>query len=82
MKTKTLRNRNPKLHADEILIALTISARDNPLAEAAYEQLENLAGSQVHASVILPKVDADVFKKLKMDLTTEPVAHAHRLYIK
>jgi uncharacterized protein (UPF0371 family) len=82
MKTKALGNRNAKLHADEILIALAISARDNPLAELAYAELENLAGSQAHSSVILPKVDSDVLKKLKIDITSEPVAHAHRLYTK
>ena len=82
MKTKALGNRNTKLHADEVLIALAISARDNPLAEAAYAEFENLRGAQAHSNVILPKVDSDVLKKLKIDTTSEPVAHAHKLYTK
>ncbi len=80
MKIKNLGNKNPRLHADEILIALAISAQTNPLAEMAVEELPNLAFCQAHATVILPEVDMGVFKKLKIDVTTEAEFYAKKLY--
>ena len=82
LKVNDLGNHNPRLHADEILIALAISARTNPLAEMAIKQLPNLANCQAHATVILPQVDSSIFKKLKINLTTEAEFYAHRLYTK
>lgn len=82
LKVNDLGNHNPRLHADEILIALAISARTNPLAEMAIKQLPNLANCQAHATVILPQVDSGIFKKLKINLTTEAEFYAHRLYTK
>ena len=82
LKVNDLGNHNPRLHADEILIALAISARTNPLAEMAMKQLPNLANCQAHATVILPQVDSGIFKKLKINLTTEAEFYAHRLYTK
>lgn len=82
MKINNLGNHNPRLHADEILIALAISAQTNPLAEMAMKELPNLAYSQAHATVILPQNDANVFRKLKIELTTEPEIYAHKLYVK
>ena len=82
MKINNLGNKNPRLHLDEVLIALAISARSNPLAELAIKQLENLARCQAHATVILPQVDSGVFKKLKIDVTTEPEVYAPKLYVK
>mgnify|MGYP003312342407 CR=1 FL=1 len=82
MKINNLGNHNPRLHADEILIALAISAQTNPLADLAIKQLPNLARCEAHATVILPQVDANVFKKLKIELTTEPEIYAHKLYVK
>ena len=80
MKIKNLGNKNPRLHADEILIALAISAQTNPLAEMAIKELPNLAFCQAHATVILPEVDMGVFKKLKIDVTTEAEFYAKKLY--
>ena len=80
MKINNLGNHNPRLHADEALIALSIEASKNVLAYEAFKQLSKLEGCQAHASVILPEVDASIFKKLKIDLTTEPECYAHRLY--
>lgn len=74
--------KNPRLHADEILIALAISAQTNPLAELAMNQLPNLAHCQAHSTVILPQADDQVFKKLKIELTTEPEFFANKLYTK
>ena len=82
MKIDNLGNRNPRLHLDEVLIALAISARSNPLAELAMKKLPELAYTQAHATVILPQVDMGVFKKLKIEVTTEPEVYAHRLYVK
>ncbi len=80
MKIKNLGNKNPRLHADEILVVLAISAQTNPLAEMAMKELPNLASCQAHATVILPEVDLGVFKKLKIDVTTEAEFYAKKLY--
>lgn len=82
LKINNLGNRNPRLHADEVLIALAISATNNPLADMAIKQLENLEHCQAHATVILPQIDSSIFKKLKIDLTTEAEFYAKKLYIK
>jgi len=72
LKIDHLGNRNPRLHTDETLIALSISAATNPTAEFAMEQLSKLRGSEVHSSVILSPVDEKVFKRLGINLTCEP----------
>ena len=72
LKTEHLGNRNPRLHTDEVLIALSISAATNPTAELAMEQLSKLRGCDVHSSVILSSVDEKVFKRLGVNLTCEP----------
>ena len=82
MKIKDLGNHNPRLHADEILIALAISATVNKDAKKAIDKLPELAHCQAHATVILPESDSSIFKKLKIDLTTEPEFYAHKLYVK
>ena len=82
MKTQDLGNHNPRLHSDEVLIALAISATTNPLAELAMKKLGKLANCQAHSTVILSQVDAQVYKKLKIDVTTEPQVYAKKLYVK
>ena len=72
LKVAHLGNRNPRLHTDEILIALSISAATNPTAELAMEQLSKLRGCEVHSSVILSEVDVQTFKRLGVNLTCEP----------
>ncbi|MBQ7231260.1 MAG: DUF1846 domain-containing protein [Oscillospiraceae bacterium] len=72
LKVDHLGNRNPRLHTDETLIALSICAATNPLAELAMEQLSKLRGCEVHSSVILSSVDEKVFKRLGVNLTCEP----------
>ena len=72
LKVDHLGNRNPRLHTDETLIALSISAATNPTAEFAMEQLSKLRGCEVHSSVILSSVDEKVFKRLGVNLTCEP----------
>jgi len=73
LKTDHLGNRNPRLHTDEALIALSICAHTDENAELAMEQLSKLRGCEVHSSVILSSVDEKVFKRLGANLTCEPV---------
>ena len=72
LKTNHLGNRNPRLHTDETLIALSISASTNPIAKLAMDQLGKLRGCDVHSSVILSQVDERTFKRLGVNLTCEP----------
>lgn len=82
LKVNTLGNHNPRLHTDEALIALAISASTDPVAKKAMEQLEKLRGCQAHSTVILSPVDNDVFRKLGIDLTSEPQHTTKKLYHK
>ena len=82
LKTQGLGNHNPRLHTDEVLIALSISATTNPVAKLALDHLSGLRGCEVHSSVILAQVDDNVFKKLGMNLTCEPVHQTKKLYHK
>ena len=82
LKVEHLGNRNPRLHTDEVLIALSICAATDEKAEAAMQQLKNLKGAEVHSSVILSQVDVNVFRKLGVNLTTEPVYQTKSLYHK
>ena len=72
LKVEHLGNRNPRLHTDETLIALSISAATDPKAELAMEQLSKLRGCDVHSSVILSPVDERNFNRLGVNLTCEP----------
>lgn len=82
LKVDGLNNRNPRLHAEEILIALAIQATTNSLSELALKQLSKLKGCQAHSSIILDQSDLNTFKKLGIDVTEEPITHAKRLYNK
>lgn len=72
LKTRYMGSRNPRLHTDEILIALSTSAAENDLAAEALEQLAKLKGCDAHSTVILSSVDEATFKKLGISLTCEP----------
>ena len=80
LKVEYLGSRNPRLHTDEVLIALSMCAATDKNAQIALEQLEKLRGCQVHTSVILSEVDTKTFKRLGIDLTCEPVYEHNRLY--
>ena len=82
LKINHLGSRNPRLHTDEVLLALSISAVTNPVAALALEKLDELQNCQVHSSVILSSVDVNTFKKLGVNLTQEPVYQTSRLYHK
>ena len=72
LKTEYLGSRNPRLHTDEILIALSSSASENMNAKLAIEQLPKLRGCEAHSSVILSPVDEKIFRRLGMNLTCTP----------
>ena len=72
LKVDHFGNRNPRLHTDEVLLALSICAATDARAEQAMEQLDKLRGCDVHSSVILSGVDEKTFKRLGVNLTCEP----------
>lgn len=82
LKVEHLGNRNPRLHTDELLIALSICAVTNPMAGYAIDQLNKLRGCEAHSTVILSHVDADLFKKLGVNISFEPKYQAKKLYHK
>lgn len=82
LKTGHLGNRNPRLHTDEVLITLAISAVTNPTAALALEKVDALKGCQVHSTVILSSVDSTILKKLGANVTCEPVYQTQNLYHK
>ena len=73
LKTNYLGGKNPRLHTDEILIALSSSAASSELAAAAMHQLPNLKGCDVHSTVLLSSVDSSTLNRLGMYLTCDPV---------
>jgi uncharacterized protein (UPF0371 family) len=80
LKTKHMGNNNPRLHTDEILIALSICAATNPTAALAMKQLSKLQGCDAHSTVILSRVDENVFHKLGINITCEPQYQTKKLY--
>ena len=73
LKINHLGNRNPRLHTDETLIALSICAASDPLAKKALEGISSLKGAEAHSTVIPSKVDENMFKKLGINLTCDAV---------
>lgn len=80
LKVNYLGSKNPRLHTDEILIALSMSAAHDPVAQKAMDQLPLLKGCQIHTSVMLSDVDIKVFAKLGLQLTSEPVYEHKKIY--
>ncbi len=80
LKTVHLGGHNPRLHTDEILIALALSAVTNPVAALAMEQLPKLKCTECHSTVILSQVDINVLKKLGINYTSEPIYQTKKLY--
>ena len=73
MKVKYLKGNNPRLHTDEVLVALAMLSKDDKNAKIAIDQLPKLQGAQVHTTVMLSEVDRKILKKLGIDFTSEPV---------
>ncbi|HIR47753.1 MAG TPA: DUF1846 domain-containing protein, partial [Candidatus Caccousia avicola] len=82
LKTHHLGNHNPRLHTDEVLIALSICATLNPVAGQALQQLSKLRDCEAHSTVILSAVDDSTFRKLGVRLTCEPRYQTKKLFHK
>jgi len=82
LKIDFLGGNNPRLHADEVLIALSICTATNPIAELVLEQLPKLKNSEAHSTVILSQVDINILKKLGINVTCEPRYNNKQLYHK
>lgn len=80
LKVNFLGGRNPRLHSDEVLIALAMTSVTSKNAKLAMNQIPKLRGCQVHTSVMLSEADSKTFKRLGIDLTCEPVRNGLRLY--
>ena len=82
LKTGVLGNKNPRLHSDEVLIALCVSALTNPLAARAQAQLPKLRGCDAHFTVVLSDVDEKLYRRLGIHVSCEPKYERQRLYFK
>ena len=82
MKISHLGHRNPRLHSDEVLIALSISAVTNPLAERVLKKLDDLRGCDAHFSVIISEEDEKLYKRLGIHVSCQPRYEIKRLYHK
>ncbi|MFR9871057.1 DUF1846 domain-containing protein, partial [Corynebacterium striatum] len=83
LKTEYLGSRNPRLHTDEVLIALSASAAKDENSRKAMAQLKKLAGCDVHTTTILGSVDEGIFRNLGVLVTSDPVfARKQALYQK
>ncbi len=72
LKVNHMGSKNPRLHTDEVLLSLAVSAVTNPIASMALEKINNLKDAQLHSTVILSHVDESTFKKLGLNVTCEP----------
>ena len=82
LKTQNLGHHNPRLHSDEMLVALCVSAVSDPNAALAHKQLEKLRGLNAHFSVIPSAVDEKIYKRLGVNVSCEPVYEVSKLYHK
>lgn len=82
LKINHLGSKNPRLHANEILMALAITAMDNQEADLAMKELGKLRGSEAHATVTLTDEDRNVLRKLGVQVTYDPIYQSNRLYRK
>ncbi|MDF0479237.1 DUF1846 domain-containing protein [Vagococcus sp. PNs007] len=80
LKTEDLNSKLTALNANEVLIALSISAVTNPTAKLAYDKLSELEGAQAHSTVMLNKDDEQILRKLGMDVSCDPYYPSSNLY--
>lgn len=81
LKTNSLHKKYARLRAEEVLLALSIQAVTNPLAELALKQLPKLKGTELHSTTILSEVDRNTLKALGINVTEEPINYQRKLYI-
>jgi len=82
LKVKHMGSANPRLHTDEILLSLAVSAVTNPTADLAMKQLDALKGAELHSTVMISSVDERTFKKLGVNVTCEPKREGDNIFIK
>ena len=82
MKTSHLGHHNPRLHSDEVLIALAMSGVTNPFADRVQDKLQSLKGCDAHFSVIINDEDANLYKRLGINVSCEPKYEVKKLYHK
>ena len=82
VKVQYLGSNNPRLHSDEVLIALSISAVTNPLAELVLKKLDELRGCDAHFSIILSEEDTKLYNRLGIHVSCEPKYEIKKLYHK
>lgn len=82
LKVRNLGNQNPRLHSDEVLIALAMISENSENARQAMECLEHLRGSEAHCTVVLPLEDAEIFRRLGVNVTFDAVYEQKKLYHK
>ncbi|MBE6605032.1 MAG: DUF1846 domain-containing protein [Ruminococcaceae bacterium] len=80
LKVEQLGEQSPRLHVDEVLIALSVCAVHEETARRAFSCLEQLRWCDAHSTVILPQIDEDVLKKLGVQISCEPAYQTNRLY--
>ncbi len=80
LKMEFLHRSNARLRAEEVLLALSIQSKTNPLAELALKQLPKLVGSEAHSSTILSEVDLGTLTRLGIRVTEEPISYKKKLY--
>ena len=80
LKMNFLHRSNARLRAEEVLLALSIQSKTNPLAELALKQLPKLVGSEAHSSTILSEVDLGTLTRLGIRVTEEPISYKKKLY--
>lgn len=80
LKVNNLGNHNPRLHSDEVLIALTMKEKDSEIVQKAMSCLSELKGSEAHCTVVLPLEDANIFRRLGVNVTFDPVYQQKKLY--
>jgi uncharacterized protein (UPF0371 family) len=73
LKLTYLHGNNPRLHTDEVLVALAMLSLNDKNCKKAISQLPKLKGCQVHTTVMLSEVDRKIFQKLGVDFTSEPI---------
>ena len=81
LKTQYLGSHNPRLHTDEVLIALSVSAAEDANAQLALDQLPKLKGCQAHTSVMVSSVDINEFQKLSIQATFEPKYEKNTVFL-
>lgn len=82
LKMEFLHRSNARLRAEEVLLALSIQSKSNPLAERALKQLPKLVGCEAHSSTILSEVDLQTLNRLGIRITEEPISYKKKLFTK